>query len=152
MSLVSGYSHSLFAPLHSSGVSGKQNSLFQTNGRMDAARTVAQPPAAGLTGAAPGNIQANTLFAAHSLAQDDGAVQAAATGKPSAKDDFLAYQQMSTTEKMRAMVLGEMGMTEEELEALPPEEREKIEEKIRARIKELIEEDVRENLQDTLIP
>jgi len=40
---------------------------------------------------------------------------------------------------MRAAILGEMGYTEEQLKALPPKEREKIEQEIRDRIKEKME-------------
>jgi len=57
----------------------------------------------------------------------------------SARQTFLDYMEMSTGEKMRAAILGEMGYTEEQLKALPPKEREKIEQEIRDRIKEKME-------------
>lgn len=105
----------------------------------------ADPPvAAGATGAPPAatqSLSARSLFAAQQMAQE----QREKTGDAGPGADvnaFMAFQEMSTAEKYRAMILSEMGMTEESLEELPPEDREKIEEKIRRRIEELTKEDV----------
>lgn len=56
-----------------------------------------------------------------------------------AAQTFLEYMDMTPGERMRATILGELGYTEEQLKALPPKEREKIEQEIRERIKEKIE-------------
>ena len=54
----------------------------------------------------------------------------------SAAQEFRDYMAMSDAEKMRAAVLKEMGLTEEEFEQLPPEEQLAIEQKIVERLKQ----------------
>lgn len=56
-----------------------------------------------------------------------------------ASEDFRAWMAKSPAEKMRQAILHRMGLTEEELEALPPEERAKIEEQIAKEIQQEIE-------------
>jgi len=65
--------------------------------------------------------------------------QKAATKAKAAKEEFMAFMNMSTAEKMRALVLKEMGLTEEQVKNLSPEERKKIEEEILERIKKKME-------------
>lgn len=60
---------------------------------------------------------------------------------PSAVDEFLEFASKTTEEKMRAMILQGMGVTEEEVAAMSPEDRAKIEEKIRERIQESFKEE-----------
>lgn len=148
MSLISGYGQSLFAPLKINAADGKQQqSLIATNWRMSDVREFSKEPVAATTGT-QGLVQGQTLFAAQSMAQDTASVEESPVVEKSAKDTFLEYQEMTPAEKYRAMFLGQMGMTEEELEALPPEEREKIEAKLREKIKEAIEEDLRKKEQE----
>jgi len=59
----------------------------------------------------------------------------------SAKDEFLKYAAMSPAEKMRANMLASLGVTEEELKAMSPEERAKIEQKLKDMIKQQVEND-----------
>ena len=62
-------------------------------------------------------------------------------GKPvrtTATDEFMAYMEKTPEERLRANILKSMGMTEEELESLPPEQRQAVEEKIREMIRERI--------------
>ncbi len=64
--------------------------------------------------------------------------------KPSSQIDdaitqFLEYQKMTPEEKLRDAILKKLGMTEEDIAALSPEERAKIEEKIKDMMKEEIE-------------
>ncbi|OIN86980.1 MAG: hypothetical protein AUJ12_03565 [Alphaproteobacteria bacterium CG1_02_46_17] len=66
------------------------------------------------------------------------------TSKPSSQindaiTQFLEYQKMTPEEKMRDAILKKLGMTEEDIAALSPDERAKIEEKIKDMIKEEIE-------------
>lgn len=61
-----------------------------------------------------------------------------AQGK-SAADTFLEFNEKSWEEKIRAMMLGDMGLDEESLAALTPEERAKIEAKIREKIEAEVE-------------
>lgn len=56
--------------------------------------------------------------------------------RSSASEEFRDYMAKSDAEKMRAAILKEMGLTEEEFEALPPEEQLAIEKKIIERLKE----------------
>lgn len=52
------------------------------------------------------------------------------TGSTSSLDEFRKYMEMSPAEKIRYGVLNELGITEEQLAALPPEQREAMEKKI----------------------
>lgn len=59
--------------------------------------------------------------------------------KPSAVDEFMAYMNMTPAEKMRDKILKEVGMTEEELENLPPEQRAAAEREIAEKLQTLQE-------------
>jgi hypothetical protein len=59
----------------------------------------------------------------------------------SAKDEFLDYAKMTPAEKMRAAMLGKLGVTEEQLKAMSPEERKKVEDKIKDMIKQQVQND-----------
>lgn len=56
--------------------------------------------------------------------------------RSSASEEFRDYMAKSDAEKVREAILKEMGLTEEEFEALPPEEQLAIEQKIVERLKE----------------
>lgn len=62
-----------------------------------------------------------------------GELDATAGGKD-VTDTFLDFARKSPAEQMRAMVLAELGLTEESLQGLDAEARAEIEEKIRTRI------------------
>jgi hypothetical protein len=65
----------------------------------------------------------------------------AAPAKPGAAvQAFLDYQKKTPAEKMRDEILGAMGLTEDQLKAMDPKERAKIEEKVRELIKQKVEE------------
>jgi hypothetical protein len=153
MTLISGYGQSLFAPLKTKAPDGTQQMLHAQNWRFSDQRVFSESaaPAAGLLGAgfaAP--VAPSSLVAVQEMAQADDA--ATPIGPQTAREKFLAFQQMSTTEKYRALLLGEMGLTEEDLATMTPEEREKIEAEIRERVKELIEKDLREKQQQDALP
>lgn len=59
----------------------------------------------------------------------------------SAKDEFLKFQAMTPAQKMRAMMLAKLGVTEEELKAMSPEDRKKVEDKIKDMIKQQVQND-----------
>jgi hypothetical protein len=59
-------------------------------------------------------------------------------GKSDAVDEFLDYMKKTPEERLRDKILKALGVTEEDLEAMPPNERMAIEEKIREIIKETI--------------
>lgn len=61
-----------------------------------------------------------------------------------AKEKFQEFMDMTPAERMRAQILAGMGLTEEQLAALPSEEREKIEEQITAIIRQKMEEVVKD--------
>lgn len=57
---------------------------------------------------------------------------------PSAADLFLQEAQKSPIERMREQILEELGLTEESIAQLPPEEKRAVEDKIRRMIEEKI--------------
>tara|TARA_R110000796_G_scaffold236985_6_gene356771 strand:- start:28140 stop:28628 length:489 start_codon:yes stop_codon:yes gene_type:complete len=57
-------------------------------------------------------------------------------GGNAALEAFKAYMAMTPAEKMRDSILKEIGMTEEEIEALPPEQQKAVEEEIAQRMEE----------------
>ena len=57
-------------------------------------------------------------------------------GGNTALEAFKAYMAMTPAEKMRDSILKEIGMTEEEIEALPPEQQKAVEEEIAQRMEE----------------
>lgn len=52
-----------------------------------------------------------------------------------AREEFFEYMRMTPAQRMREAILREMGLSEEALESLPPEEREKVEAEIAERIR-----------------
>ncbi|ACG76504.1 hypothetical protein PHZ_c0090 [Phenylobacterium zucineum HLK1] len=61
--------------------------------------------------------------------------------RSAAAAEFLSYAQKTAAEQMREQVLRALGVTEDEVRAMDPKEREKLEEKVR----EMIEQKVRED-------
>ena len=55
-----------------------------------------------------------------------------------AKDEFLDYAKMTPAQKMRASMLAKLGVTEEQLKAMAPKERQKIEDRIKEMVKEQV--------------
>ncbi|WP_165668352.1 hypothetical protein [Metapseudomonas otitidis] len=65
---------------------------------------------------------------------------AASVEKPvasKASQDFHAYMEKTDSEKIRDKILKQMGLTEEDLEKMPPEKREQVEKMIAQRMTEL---------------
>ena len=57
-------------------------------------------------------------------------------------EEFLELQQKSPAERMRDLILGKMGLTEEQLQAMDADTRKKIEEKIKEEIKKQVENSI----------
>lgn len=57
------------------------------------------------------------------------------SGSSGAADEFRKFMAMTPAEKLRYSVLSDMGISEEDLAAMPPEKREQIEKKIEELIK-----------------
>ncbi|MEN2986797.1 hypothetical protein WG926_00675 [Tistrella sp. BH-R2-4] len=105
-----------------------------------------------------------TLFMAQLLGQEgemavsSGTADAPVTGAEDASADedgpsaaetaFLEFMAMTPAERYRAMFLGEEGLTEEELAAMSPEDRAKIE----ARIQERIEMAMKDQMSEGVSP
>ncbi len=90
--------------------------------------------------------QARTLFLTQQIAQEGRVAEISAQDDgPDAVTDFLEYMSMTPEERYYAALLAEEGLTQEELAALPPEERMEIEEKIREKIEEHTKDDIKEN-------
>lgn len=66
--------------------------------------------------------------------------------KRSVLDEFMDWMQMSDAEKIRDRILKGMGLTEEDLENMEPEDREKIEEMIALQIKDETEMQIERQL------
>ncbi len=69
---------------------------------------------------------------------------------PSAKDEFLEFMEMTPMERMRAQILRNLGVTEEQIAAMPPEERKKIEDKIRQIIEETVRRETEEKTAENI--
>jgi hypothetical protein len=54
--------------------------------------------------------------------------------------EFLAYARMSPAERMRASILKSMGLSEDDLNAMSPQDRQKVENTIEEMIKQQMEE------------
>lgn len=67
-----------------------------------------------------------------------------------ARQAFLDWMKLTDTEKMRANILNQLGLTEEKLAELTPEEREEIEAIIEQRIEELVDRKNKEQM-DALV-
>lgn len=65
----------------------------------------------------------------------------AAVPAKSAKDEFMDYAKLTPAQKMRAAMLAKMGVTEEQMKAMSPEERQKIEDELKKQIKEQVQND-----------
>ncbi|MDY0872735.1 hypothetical protein [Dongia rigui] len=61
---------------------------------------------------------------------------------PDARDEFLNFARKTPAEQMRAMVLADLGLTEEQLASLDAETRAEIEEKIRVQIEAKIRQEI----------
>ncbi|EJB8386398.1 hypothetical protein GHU06_26290 [Pseudomonas aeruginosa] len=72
------------------------------------------------------------------LKQNQANAPATASEGKSAYDEFKEYMQKSPAERMREQVLKSLGLTEEELDAMPPEKREQVEKGIGERMREMI--------------
>lgn len=82
-----------------------------------------------------------TAYEAQAIGQNQSAEaasgeKASASKKESAAEAFLKFAKMTPEQKIRAMFLASEGLTEEELAALPPKERQKIEDKIEKKIED----------------
>lgn len=78
----------------------------------------------------------NRLQDSATLALDN---EQTAPPKPSARDEFMAYMAMTPAEKMRDKILKEVGITEEELENMQPEQRAAAEREIAEKLQTLQE-------------
>ncbi|MET3664526.1 hypothetical protein [Caulobacter sp. 1776] len=80
-----------------------------------------------------------------------GGVSASPLGEPSAKDEFLKFQAMTPAQKMRALMLAKLGVTEEQLKAMTPEDRKKVEDKLKDMIKQQVQGDPEKKGQKGLV-
>ena len=92
---------------------------------------------------------ASALFSVAGAARLNASPAAAPTGgvggvteaRKTARDEFMEFAQMTPAERMRAAMLQRLGLKEEDLAAMSPEDREAVEEKLKAMIKEQVEND-----------
>jgi len=109
----------------------------QVNGASNVA-TISGRPANGVISATLINAGVETQ---PSLSISD--MQSGTVDKPiDARDEFLKFAQKTPAEQMRAMVLADMGLTEEQLASLDAKTRAEIEEKIRVQIEAKIRQEI----------
>jgi hypothetical protein len=75
---------------------------------------------------------------------DDGSLSPSAPAS-NAREEFDKFAAMSPAERMRASILQQMGVSEDQLAAMSPEERKALEDKITSKIKELVEESAKKS-------
>ncbi|TBU72140.1 hypothetical protein [Phytopseudomonas daroniae] len=88
-----------------------------------------------------------------SLQASDSALDGSSEQKPAADSalaQFMAYMEMTPAEKIRDKILKEVGMTEEELESLPPEQRAAVEKEIAEKMQTLQQLQAAQDEQGTL--
>lgn len=95
--------------------------------------------------AATGYIPPTVLLTEEDTALPLGAAEAQdkSPTKQQVIDEFLEYMNKSSAERLRDQILQSMGLTEEDLEALPPEERRAVEDTIAQKMREHIERTAR---------
>lgn len=109
----------------------------QTNGTSNVA-TISGRPGNGVISATLINAGVETQPSI-----DISDMQSGSVDKPmDARDEFLDFAQKTPAEQMRAMVLADMGLTEEQLAALDAKTRAEIEEKIRVQIEAKIRQEI----------
>ncbi len=100
--------------------------------------------------AANSSATANTLWQTQSYAQSEeshaaDAEEITSAKEPSATDKFLEFINKTPQQLMREAILKDLGYTEEDLDAMDPKERAKVEAKIAELIRKKIEEAMRED-------
>ena len=80
------------------------------------------------------DFQAALDAAQQTLAATGGSVSEVAAPRKTAGEELAEYQSKSLAERIRDAILKEMGVTEEDLDAMPPEQRAAVEDEIAERI------------------
>lgn len=80
------------------------------------------------------------------IAAHNAAVLAMVDAVPDAKQEFKDFMEMTPEERMRAQILYSMGLTEEDVAAMSPEEQEAVEAKIAAMIDEKLRQSMEEEI------
>ena len=86
-------------------------------------------------------INKATAAATTNAADATSASGVSAAPAKTAKDEFLDYAKLTPAQKMRAAMLAKLGVTEEQLKAMSPDERQKIEDQLKQQIKEQVQND-----------
>ncbi len=94
-------------------------------------------------------MSAKSLYLAQKTAQKTAADRQATSNEnkisgQTTQEEFLAYARMGPIERMRANILKEKGLSEDDVAALPQEERLKLEEEIKNEIKEKLKTQARQ--------
>jgi hypothetical protein len=109
------------------------------NGLVDAAASGKTDPAIPAATNTSFPTQSPTALDSASMLMLQGTDEADAKPlKQSAADEFLAMMKKTPEERLRDNILKSMGLTEDELEGMPPEQRKAVEAKIQEMIKEKI--------------
>jgi hypothetical protein len=106
--------------------------------QIDAAKSAASAPTL-LPSTSAVQLTPEALIALQGTQQESQS-QTVEIKPPSIEDQFLAEARKSPMQRMREQIMKELGITEEQLNAMPPEEKQAMEDRIR----QLIEEKIRE--------
>lgn len=77
-------------------------------------------------------------YASTSLDSAESVTDSSEATASNAFDDFRKFLNMTPEQRMRMQILASMGLTEEQVQAMPPEQQKKVEDEIKLRIKEQI--------------
>lgn len=82
----------------------------------------------------------NLVLSASGLTMSSGKLDSNFQLGKSVEEQFLEYAQMTPAERLRASILEQMGLSEDEIKNMDGQARKEIEEKIRAAIKEKLDQ------------
>lgn len=116
----------------------EKNPATELQSLVDAAATGKNEPAksSGPNAFFPVSLKGGLAVGSVMILQGSEGLDESKAPKANAEDEFLAYMKKTPEERLRDSILKSMGMTEEDLEGMPPEQRQAIEKKIAEIIKE----------------
>ncbi len=85
------------------------------------------------------SIGGSSGFNPYSIGVTSSPASSSQTDATSARAEFDKFSQMTPAQKMRAMMLAKLGVTEEQLKAMSPDERAKVEQKLKDMVKQQFE-------------
>ena len=94
------------------------------------------------------NVQEQLSATQEKISQINNTIKASRPATPDPRKEFSEYMDKSSAELIREMILKELNLTEEEIAAMTPEERQQVEEKIADMIEDYIQRKAEEKLEE----